>query len=137
MSAKDTSWWSKAKDTVKDWGESIKGSFAQTWNEIKDVASTAFTNTQTAVSNFISNTQSNFSKWGEQAKADFKSTENQIKNVVKNSLIGETIKEKIRKVATYPMINNTDAPFYSFPEDDEDSNNSDIFAVSLLAPSET
>ena len=118
MSTIDTSWWSKAKDTVKGWGETIKTDLAQTREEIKNVVSTAFTNTQTAVSNFISGTQSNFSKWGEQAKADFKATENQIKKVVKNSFIGEAVKEKISKVATYQMINETGDPFFPFPESD-------------------
>ena len=105
MSTVDTSWWSKAKDTVKGWGESIKSDLSQTWNEIKDVASTAFTNTQTAVSNFISSTQSNFSKWGEQAKADFKATEKQIKNKVRNYIkdkIGEVYKE-FESLLTYDI----------------------------------
>ena len=113
LSATDTSWWSKAKDTVKGWGESIKSDLSQTWNEIKDVASTAFTNTQTAVSNFISSTQSNFSKWGEQAKADFEATENQIKDKVKTY-----IKSGINKVTKTRLINNTDDVFFAFPEND-------------------
>lgn len=37
MSTVDTSWWSKAKGTVKGWGETIKTSFVQTWNDIKGI----------------------------------------------------------------------------------------------------
>jgi len=75
-------------------------------------------NKKATLTGWWSDTKKSISNWWSNEKK-------QIEKSLKDTKLGNDIKEKIGEVADYPMINNTDDPFYSFSENDENSNDSD------------